>query len=475
VLLTEKKKNIIMTDKKFPTVSVSSALGGAKCEYMTELQAAVLPPLVSGKDAIVTWEPKSGRTVAYLIVALEKCIKDKSAKALVLVPSSKECINAHILCQTLLTKHPNVTTKTLYGDTAEEVDVSAQVIIATPGPFNNYLTAGNINSKDLKSVRFCVIDEFDVLEEMGLQAVVQSILSNLPLPKDRQLVLFSSKEHEDITKTFKFKNSVEHIISNEGLSNNFKSCNHEYLVAPTEKVLLQLKALLSSLEGKKVIVIFPEVQLSRYFKRLFYWNGCDAADITGSEVQILRDETTKFMACTKGVAFGLAEVISSLKIPNVHAVIWVFPPVSVEDYFAQINKQSRLVPNARSILLIRPFETAFTDQASAERKVKFKQIKLQPADSWDNRLEDRKTAEKVARAYLIWFANYIMGYSKLDKKQVAADFITFCKTLGIKEITMLEKDLRRLGLDGIPRLFRYKETKEEKEGEENAESSDWSD
>ena len=164
----------------------------------TPVQAAVLQPILDGKDLIVRSKTGTGKTAAFGIPLLER------------IPAGTRRASAMVLCNTRelalqvkqeieeLGKHKDLRVVAIYGgaNMKEQTDAlkdGAEVIVGTPGRVADHIQRGNLK---LDQTRMVVLDEADEMLGAGFYEEVTRILDHLP--KDRQTLLFSATVPPDI-------------------------------------------------------------------------------------------------------------------------------------------------------------------------------------------------------------------------------------------------------------------------------------
>jgi ATP-dependent RNA helicase DeaD len=158
----------------------------------TPVQAAVLGPILAGRDVICRSKTGTGKTAAFGIPLLER------------IPAGTRKASALVLCNTRelalqvaqeiegLGKYKDLRVVAIYGGAGmgQQTDAlldGAEVIVGTPGRVYDHIRRGNLK---LDAARICVLDEADEMLSAGFYEEVTKILNYLP--NDRQTLLFSA-------------------------------------------------------------------------------------------------------------------------------------------------------------------------------------------------------------------------------------------------------------------------------------------
>jgi ATP-dependent RNA helicase DeaD len=164
----------------------------------TPVQAAVLEPILAGKDLIVRSKTGTGKTAAFGIPLLER------------IPAGTRHVAAVILCNTRelalqvsqeiigLGAHKGLGVVAIYGGASMDEQVKklqdgAAIVVGTPGRVQDLYDRGRLK---FDKVQMAVLDEADEMLGAGFFEDVTRILETLP--KTRQTLLFSATVPPDI-------------------------------------------------------------------------------------------------------------------------------------------------------------------------------------------------------------------------------------------------------------------------------------
>ncbi|KAF5199636.1 Dead-box atp-dependent rna helicase [Thalictrum thalictroides] len=253
-----------LTETRFDQCPISSlsmkGIKDAGYEKMTVVQDATLPVILKGKDVLAKAKTGTGKTVAFLLPAIEAIVK--------LVPDDHDQmrppINVLVVCPTrelasqvaaeaakLLKYHSSIGVQIVIGGVrlvSEQKRLQAnpcQILVATPGRLNDHIknTAGF--PTQLLGVKVLVLDEADHLLDMGFREEIEMIIA--AVPKQRQTLLFSATVPEDVRQICHIALQRDHEFINtveEGSAETHALVRQMHLVAPLDKQFSLLYALL---------------------------------------------------------------------------------------------------------------------------------------------------------------------------------------------------------------------------------------
>ncbi|WP_439128919.1 DEAD/DEAH box helicase [Polaribacter sp.] len=168
-------------------------------ENPTPIQQQAFSVVRSGKDVVGIAQTGTGKTFAYMLPILRdlKFSKEKHPRILVLVPTRELVIQVVDEIEKLA-KYINVRVLGVYGGTNINTQKQAilqgqDIIVATPGRLYDL---GLSNALKLKNIQKLVIDEVDVMLDLGFRFQLMNIFEIIP--ERRQNVLFSATMTEDV-------------------------------------------------------------------------------------------------------------------------------------------------------------------------------------------------------------------------------------------------------------------------------------
>lgn len=159
----------------------------------TPVQAAAIPPAMEGRDVLATAETGTGKTLAFLLPAMERLLasQGKHPAVLILTPTRELALQVEKQYAQLAGKAlPRAAT--LIGGASEnnqirDLQAGARIVVATPGRLEDFLERRLI---DLRRIEVLVLDEADRMLDMGFIPAVRRIVAKVP--KQRQTLCFSA-------------------------------------------------------------------------------------------------------------------------------------------------------------------------------------------------------------------------------------------------------------------------------------------
>lgn len=165
----------------------------------TPIQAQSFSVVASGKDVVGIAQTGTGKTLAYMLPILRnlKYSKQDNPRVLVLVPT-RELVVQVVSEIEKFSKYINNRVLGVYGGTnintqKQAVAQGQDIIVATPGRLYDLAVSRVLQ---LKSVQKLVIDEVDVMLDLGFRHQLLNIFDILP--ERRQNIMFSATMTKDV-------------------------------------------------------------------------------------------------------------------------------------------------------------------------------------------------------------------------------------------------------------------------------------
>ncbi|MDR1213068.1 MAG: DEAD/DEAH box helicase [Propionibacteriaceae bacterium] len=259
-------------------------------EDPTEIQAAAIPALLSGRDIVGVAQTGTGKTAAFGLPLLEAIDPGLNApQALVLAPTRELAIQVADAIGQFARTSPGLLVATVYGGAPygpqiRDLKAGAQVVVGTPGRIIDHLERGALT---LDGLRFLVLDEGDEMLRMGFAEEVDRILSQAPA--DRLTALFSATMPPDIRRTAdKHLRDPLHIAvtASATVADNV---DQRYAVVPHKHKVSALARILATTEAEAAIVFVRTRADAEEVAQDLIARGVNAAGISGDVAQRERE------------------------------------------------------------------------------------------------------------------------------------------------------------------------------------------
>lgn len=305
------------------------------------IQDQTIPYALDGRDIIGLANTGTGKTAAFLIPTINKILKDKKHKAIIISPTRELTLQIQKECMEL-TKGLGIFNVTCVGGAPiraqmKNLEHPHNIVIGTPGRLKDLLDRKKLDISDVTTV---ILDEADRMLDMGFIDDVRYFLKHIP--EKRQMLLFSAtmaKEIDALVHQF-LKNPVKISVKTRETA---KSVDQDVVrVTDKTKKLEVLADLLKNKDFSKVLVF---VETKRSVDRLHD----ELADRHFKVVSIHGDrEHRDRMSALAAFSTGKAQILIAtdvaargLDISGVSHVINYEIPSSYETYVHRIGRTGR--------------------------------------------------------------------------------------------------------------------------------------
>ncbi|KAL7569315.1 hypothetical protein ACA910_016858 [Epithemia clementina (nom. ined.)] len=395
---------------------------------LTPVQSATIPLFLSKKDVAVQAVTGSGKTLAFLIPVVElllpKQYKRHEIGALILSPTRELAQQTHKvateLCQSCGMPKPLLLVgggdggsssgkssknyRPVTADLQNFREFGSKIVIGTPGRVEDVLTKYAVI--DCSELECLILDEADVLLNMGFSTTLQHILSKLP--KMRRTGLFSATTASSTTGGLKewmqkagMRNPVwidvavtqaiddandhspgqttDNLVQNQAQQQATPSTlTNYYIVTKMGEKLSRLVAFLREHRSEKVIVFFLTCACVDYFGSALsvLLPECQIEMLHGKMVQKRREKTMERFRLDEtanakdeddenkvsGAALFCTDVAArGLDVSNIQYVVQFDAPQDPAFYIHRVGRSARAGKLGSSLLFLTRKEESYVD------------------------------------------------------------------------------------------------------------------
>lgn len=316
------------------------------------VQAAAIPVGMEGEDLLAQAQTGTGKTGTYGSIILSR-VKGgyQEPGALVLVPTRELAWQVSDELEKL-SRYSGHTCLAVYGGTNIEKEIKelkkgVDVLVATPGRLKDLLERSAVILSDVEIV---VLDEADVMLDMGFAPTVNLILSKTPWK--RQTMMFSATISADVRK-FSSKNMIncrEILISHD--DQTVDSTEQYFIRATRESKRDELVRLIEDGFPKMIVFCRTKHKVDNLYRKLNR-DGYSVGRIHGGLEQKKREKTLR--AFTDGeIEVLIASDVASrgLDILGLDMVVNFDIPVDPDIYVHRIGRTGRAGAAGKAVTLV---------------------------------------------------------------------------------------------------------------------------
>ena len=318
----------------------------------TPIQDQSIPEILNGRDLIGIANTGTGKTAAFLIPLLDKVIKNRNEKVLIVAPTRE--LASQIRDEFyLFSRGLNIYSALCIGGEninrqKQELRRNPSFIIGTPGRLLDHVDSRTLYLGDCKSV---VLDEADHMVDIGFLKDIEYMISLLPTV--RQSLFFSATidgKVRNVLNAF-VNNPVTISVKTRDTAVNVKQ--EVVRVDSPHKKIEQLHNLLKREEFDKVLIFARTKHGVQKLSDELVMRGFRADAIHGNKRQSQRLRTLdKFKRTNINILIATDVASRGLDIPNVSHVINYEAPENYETYIHRIGRTGRADKTGTAITFI---------------------------------------------------------------------------------------------------------------------------
>ena len=348
------------------STQLQNAIHDLGLEKQTPIQSQTYSKILSGKDLVGIAQTGTGKTLAYCLPLLQELSysNQNNPRVLILVPT-RELVSQVVETLNELTKYITCRIIGVYGGTNINTQKiwlqdGADIVVATPGRLYDLALC---RSLQLKGINKVVIDEVDIMLDLGFYFQLTNIFELLPSKK--QNIMFSATMTEDVSNLidsfFSKPEKVQIALSGTPLNNIVQS---KFAVPNYFTKVNLLSHLLSDKdEMKKVLVFVSSKKIAdRLYDAISEFYLSETAVIHSNKSQNYRFRSINQYDEGKVRILIATDIIArGLDLDKISHVINFDTPTYAENYMHRIGRTGRAEENGKSILFYTEREERYKD------------------------------------------------------------------------------------------------------------------
>ncbi len=361
--------------------SFRNAINDLGFENPTPIQAASYLVITAGKDMVGIAQTGTGKTLAYMLPILNTFAfsKEGHPRVLVLVPT-RELVVQVVEEIAKFAKYTNIRDVGVYGGVnmnrqKDALANGADIVVATPGRLYDLVLSGALR---LKFIHKLVIDEVDVMLDLGFRFQLTNIFELLP--ERRQNIMFSATMTEEvdtlINDFFVLPEKVSVALSGTPLEN---ISQWAYAVPNFyTKVNLLIHLLQDTTTFHKVLVfVSNKKSADRLFEALDEFYGEELCLIHSNKTQNYRLRSIRQFDEGKNRIMVTTDVMArGLDLDKISHVINFDTPIFPENYIHRIGRTGRATERGTAILFSTATEIPAKERIEALMKIEIAVLEL---------------------------------------------------------------------------------------------------
>ncbi len=334
---------------------LANAIDDLGFEKPTPIQSEAFNVILGGKDVVGISQTGTGKTLAFMLPLLEelKFSKQTNPRILILVPT-RELVLQLVERIDEFAKYQTVRVVGVYGGAnintqKQAVMQGADIVVATPGRLYDLALC---RALQLKAIKKLVIDEVDVMLDLGFKFQINNIFELLP--ERRQNIMFSATMTEEVDALiddfFIAPHKISIAVSGTPLNNISQECY------PAKNFYTKVNLLAHLLKNKEeftktLVFVSSKKNADRVFENLEEQFGKQLSIIHANKSQNYRIKSIEDFDSGKSRILIATDVMArGLDLDKISHVINFDVPIYPENYMHRIGRTGRAEEKGKTIL-----------------------------------------------------------------------------------------------------------------------------
>ena len=362
------------------------ALMGRGITKLFPIQSACLQPLLAGRDIVARAKTGSGKTLAFAIPIVEQLLTERPRQAqtrqdrprsLVMCPTRELALQVE---KEIQGSAPHARCVTVYGGApimkqVDQLRRGADLVVGTPGRIMDLLKRGSL---DLHECGFVVLDEADMMLDMGFREDMDWILEQIPAEAERQTMLFSATMPpwvRRLSRTFLSNPVTVDLVGEDGTGKVSDDVTVLCVSVPRDEKRGLLPDLVSvhSATGKTIVFTQTKREADEVAAAVASTHPSEVlhGDIPQQSrevaLQMFREGRVRVLVATDVAARGL-------DIPNVDLVIHFDLPRDQETFLHRSGRTGRAGNKGTAIVMFTPQERRLASRLMKDTQTPYANI-----------------------------------------------------------------------------------------------------
>jgi len=319
---------------------------------MTEVQELVIPEVLKHKDLVVRSKTGSGKTGAFLVPIMQSIEHRGYPQSLIIVPTRELAVQVSMVAEKLGRKC-GIRSTVVYGGASINIQMQnlrrgADVVIGTPGRIIDLMERGSLV---LGRTKFLVLDEADLMLDMGFIEDVELIISSAPM--ERQTMLFSATMPREILGIARkhMKADAAKITVGEEEDLTVSTISHTYFIGNGRMKFAALLSYIEKFNPKKCIIFTSTQRESEYVHNFLKNNGFNAIVMHGGLTQAMRERSLHEFKTRANFLISTNLASRGLDIPDITDIINFDAPDDPRIYVHRVGRSARMGKDGRAFTI----------------------------------------------------------------------------------------------------------------------------
>ncbi|MCQ6559663.1 DEAD/DEAH box helicase [Paenibacillus mendelii] len=359
-------------------------LQASEIEQPTPVQAAAIPALISGNDVSARSQTGTGKTLAYLLPALQRVDTASSSLQVMILAPTQELAMQIVRVAESYGEPIGVRVQQLIGGASvhrqmEKLKQHPHLIVGTPGRIHEIVASGKLK---LHHIRLLVIDEADQVFSLGSTKEVETLLKGMV--RDRQIAFFSAtrpKPMEEVELRWMRDPQVIEVTSDQNIASRVE---HYYLVCDKRDKVDTARRLIRLLEPAAALLFINETDEIANYEAKFGYEGFVVETLYGDADKQRRAATlTRFREGRCQLLLATDIAARGLDIADLPLVVHLDPALDADHYVHRSGRTGRMGKPGTVVSIVTPQQLFIMDKFSKQLGIDLQEKEMYRGRLWN--------------------------------------------------------------------------------------------
>ncbi len=355
-----------------------AALSKQKITEPTPIQAVAYPVLASGKDAYLSAETGTGKTLAYLLPLFGRLDAKQAATQLaVIAPTHELALQIQRQCCELAVNAGRpIRTLLLVGGTLldrqiEKLKTKPHIVVGSPGRIRELIQLKKLKAHTISCL---VIDEADRLLAQESEPAIRELLH--VMPRDRQLVFASATEQPESAAVIAAL-SPQLVMLRTAEAPINANIEHLGLVCEERDKPDLLRSLLHALRAERVMVFVHRTETAEIVASKLAHHHVAVAQLHGAFDKLNRKQAMEDFRSGRAAVLIASDVAArGLDIPDITHIVNLDVPTLSKAYLHRVGRTARAGASGVAISFFTEAETQLARRFEQELGIVIQRVRL---------------------------------------------------------------------------------------------------
>ncbi|SFS50247.1 Superfamily II DNA and RNA helicase [Paenibacillus sp. BC26] len=312
-------------------------------EKPTPVQSATIPVLLAGHDVSAKSQTGTGKTLAYMLPALQRVDAAKQDVQVMVIAPTQELAMQIFRVAEVYGEAIGVKTQQLIGGASmqrqvEKLRQHPHVVVGTPGRIHEIVKSGKLK---LHHIRLVIIDEADQVFNLGSTVEVETLLRGMV--RDRQIAFFSATRPQAMVEVEARWMQDPQRVDVTADQNAGKQVKHYFVVCERRDKADTARKLIRMLKPASALLFINETdEIANYEAKLSY-EGFSVETLYGDADKQKRASTlARFREGRLQLLVATDVAARGLDIADLPLVVHLDPALDADHYVHRSGRTGRM-------------------------------------------------------------------------------------------------------------------------------------